>query len=143
MTFNNGLISGVSEKELSFSFTINATNCFGTSPDRTINMNIISSSEYKPFLVDIKNFKTQSSDACSISPLSSIEFTTMYFNGPNPVPTLRDRIYSDQDGRNVFSGGDKWYFVDNSQEVIKIDSNGYVSEVYACPGTTTTTTSTT
>jgi hypothetical protein len=143
ISFSEGAIIGNPVEELSFSFTINATNCFGTSPDRTINVDIKSSSYYKPFLVDVKNFKTQSSDACSITPISSIEFTTMYFNGPNPVPTLRDRIYSDQDGRSVFSGGDKWYFVDNSQEVIKIDRNGYVAEVYACPGTTTTTTSTT
>jgi hypothetical protein len=64
ISFSEGAIIGNPVEELSFSFTINATNCFGTSPDRTINVDIKSSSYYKPFLVDVKNFKTQSSDAC-------------------------------------------------------------------------------
>ena len=37
LSFNNGVISGRSVKELSFSFTINATNCFAYTFNRLIN----------------------------------------------------------------------------------------------------------
>jgi hypothetical protein len=49
----------------------------------------------------------------------------------------------DHEGNNILSGGNRWYYIDKSDYVIKVDSNGYVNQTYVCPGSTTTTTTTT
>ena len=135
---SSGVLSGAALELKDFSFSVKATNCFGTSSPVTINVFVSQGGDLTPFSVDIEQYKETSTDCCSITP----SFSILYFNGKNNVPTLRDRIYKDQNANETFDGGDFWYFIDKSDYVIKIDNNGYVVEYSVCSGSTTTTSTT-
>jgi hypothetical protein len=135
---SNGILSGSALELRNFSFDVTATNCFGTSSPYTINV-FVSEGGLIPFSVDIEQYKETSSDCCSITP----SFSILYSDGSNTVPTLRDRVYRDQNSEEYFNGGNFWYFVDKSDYVIRIDNDGYVVDYSVCPGSTTTTSTTT
>jgi hypothetical protein len=135
---NDGVLSGIAQELTNFSFTLTATNCFGTSAPYTVNVFVSQGDLLTPFSVDIEQYKETSSDCCSITP----SFSILYSNGKNNVPTLRDRIYKDQNADQYFNGGDFWYFIDKSDYVIKIDNDGYVVDASVCSGSTTTTSTT-
>lgn len=128
-----GIISGTVSDECDFSFDINATNCFGTSITETITISIVASSKFKPFLIDIENFGTDSATACALSmPLYSV----LYHNGLGDVPTTGDfilRVYDAQGNATPFFGGGMWYNVYNSTDVIKICETGKVCDSHTCP----------
>lgn len=134
---SSGILSGSALELRDFSFSVTATNCFGTSYPYSINV-FVSEEGLIPFSVDIEQYKETSTDCCSITP----SFSILYSDGRNNVPTLKDRIYRDQNSEEYFNGGDFWYFIDKSDYVIKIDNNGYVVDYSVCPGSTTTTSTT-
>jgi len=139
ITFDqSGYISGSAQELKNFSFSVTATNCFGTSSPATINVFVSKGDALAPFLVDVQQYKEKSSDCCSITP----SFSILYFNGAFQIPNLRDRIFNDQNGDQFFNGGDFWYYIDKSDYVMRIDNDGYVVELSICPGSTTTTTTT-
>jgi len=138
LSFNNGVLNGSVNEATSFSFLVKASNCFGDGY-RTINVFIGQESNLNPVLIDVEQFKDLQSDCCSIT----ASFTLLYFSGKSSIPNVGDRIFMDHEGNNILSGGNRWYYIDKSDYVIKVDSNGYVNQTYVCPGSTTTTTTTT
>jgi hypothetical protein len=139
MSFSDsGVLSGTAQKLKDFSFSVTATNCFGTSPIYDINVFVSKGELLTPFSVDVEQYKETASDCCSITPTFSI----LYFEGEYSVPDLRNRVYKDQLAEEYFDGGNFWYFIDKSDYVIKIDRNGYVVETSVCAGSTTTTSTT-
>lgn len=139
MSFSDsGVLSGTAQELKNFSFSVTATNCFGTSPIYDINVFVSKGELLTPFSVDIEQYKETDSDCCSITPTFSI----LYFEGDYSVPDLRNRVYKDQLAEEYFDGGYFWYFIDKSDYVIKIDRNGYVVETSVCAGSTTTTSTT-
>jgi hypothetical protein len=135
---SSGMLNGIVPEIKNFSFSVTATNCFGTSLPVNINV-FVSEAGLIPFSVDIEQYKETSTDCCSITP----SFSILYFDGKNSVPTLRDRVYRDQNSEEYFNGGEFWYFIDKSDYVIRIDNNGYVVDYSVCAGSTTTTSTTT
>jgi hypothetical protein len=134
---SNGMLNGITSEIKNFSFLVTATNCFGTSLPVNINV-FVSEGGLTPLSIDIEQYKETATDCCSITP----SFSILYFDGTNSVPTLRNRVYRDQNSDEFFNGGDFWYFIDKSDYLIRIDNNGYVVEISVCPGSTTTTTTT-
>ena len=130
---NTGILSGVVNDECDFSFDVEATNCFGTSATETIDISIIPSSKFKPFLIDVENFGTDGPTACAVaSPLYSV----LYHNGAGDVPVVGDyviRTYTNQASAEPFFGGCMWYSVYNSADTLKICQTGKVCDAYTCP----------
>jgi len=130
---NTGILSGVVNDECDFSFDVEATNCFGTSATETIDISIIPSSKFKPFLIDVENFGTDGPTACAVaSPLYSV----LYHNGAGDVPVVGDyviRTYTNQASAEPFFGGCMWYSVYNSLDTLKICQTGKVCDAYTCP----------
>lgn len=130
---NTGILSGVVNDECDFSFDVLATNCFGVSSTETIDIAIIPSSKFKPFLIDVENFGTDGPTACAVtSPLYSV----LYHNGAGDVPVVGDyviRTYTNQASAEPFFGGCMWYSVYNSPDTLKICQTGKVCDAYTCP----------
>lgn len=139
MSFSDsGILSGVAQELKDFSFSVTASNCFGTSPSYNINVFVSKGELLTPFSVDIEQYKETASDCCSITP----SFSILYFEGDFSVPDIRNRVYKDQLSGEHFDGGNFWYFIDKSDYVIKIDRNGYIVDTSVCAGSTTTTSTT-
>ncbi len=128
-----GIISGNVIDECDFTFDVTATNCFGTSLTETIDISIIPSSKFKPFLMDVENFGTDGPTACAVtSPLYSV----LYHNGAGDVPVVGDyvvRTYTNNASAEPFFGGCMYYVVYGSTDVLKICQTGKVCDAYTCP----------
>ena len=122
--------------------TINATNSFGTSPNKTINVSVPDLAVTRPVEMDIGNIHYDSGG--SICSASGKVLTTMFFIGPDKfqqLPSKGSFIYYDNEGLRPFNGGGFWY---HQQEVaLRISAIGSVIDTNNCVGTTTTTTTTT
>lgn len=132
--FQLGAITGIAVDDCEFSIDVQAENCFGSSATETITISIGSNNNFKPFLIDIENFGENSTTACALtSPLYSI----LYHNGAGDVPTLNDLIVRTIDGKSneveVFYGGNRWYKIYNSTDVLNICNSGKVCDIYTCP----------
>lgn len=128
-----GILSGIVNDECDFDIDLQASNCFGTSLPETISVSIVANSKFKPFLIDIENFGTTSSNACAITaPLYSV----LYHNGAGDTPVIGDlvlRVYDAEGNATPFFGGAMWYVVYGSTEVIQICETGKVCDEYTCP----------
>jgi len=130
---STGILSGTVADECDFSFDVTATNCFGVSLPETINISIVASSRFKPFLMDVENFGTTSSNACALTaPLYSV----LYHNGVGDVPAINDlilRVYDAEGNATPFFGGAMWYVAYGTSDVLQICETGKVCDVYTCP----------
>jgi hypothetical protein len=123
--------------------TINATNSFGTSPNKTINVSVPDLTVTRPVEMDIGmiHYGTSSPDVCS---KTGVVLTTMFFSGTDQfqqVPSKGSFIYYDSEGLNPFNGGGFWYYQANY--ALRISAIGSVMDTHTCDATTTTTTTTT
>ena len=123
--------------------TINATNSFGTSPNKTINVSVLESTVIRPVEMDIGmiHYSTSSPNVCSPS---AVVLTTMFFSGPEKfqqLPSKGSFIYYDSEGLRPFNGGGFWYY--QHEVALQISAIGSVTDTHTCAGTTTTTTTTT
>ena len=123
--------------------TINATNSFGTSPNKTINVSVLDLAVTRPVEMDIGmiHYNTSSPNVCSPS---AVVLTTMFFIGPDKfqqLPSKGSFIYHDSEGLKPFNGGGFWYY--QAEVALRISAIGSVLDTHTCGGTTTTTTTTT
>jgi hypothetical protein len=121
--------------------TINATNSFGTSPNKTINVSVPDLAVTRPVEMDIKDIHYDTTGICSASGKT---ITTMFFSGPTQfqqLPSKGSFIYHDSEGLRPFNGGGFWYH--QAEVALKISAIGSVMDTHNCGGTTTTTTTTT
>lgn len=138
-SFSNGVLSFNNCPPGSYSITVTASNCFGTSNPTVIPITVGTNEDVKPVLVDIEQFKDTAIDATYVIPT----FTMLYFKGNGTVPALKDQVFFDPELKRPFVGGLKWYFVNDSSYVMQLDKYGYVTNLYSFISTTTTTTTTT
>jgi hypothetical protein len=121
--------------------TINATNSFGTSPNKTINVSVPDLAVTRPVEIDIKDIHYDTTGICSSS---GKVITTMFFSGPDQfqqLPSKGSFIYHDSEGLTPFNGGGFWYH--QAEVALRISAIGSVIDTHTCGGTTTTTTTTT
>jgi len=121
--------------------TINATNSFGTSPNKTINVSVPDLAVTRPVEIDIENIHYDTTGICSSS---GKVLTTMFFSGPDKfqqLPSKGSFIYYDSEGLRPFNGGGFWYH--QPEVALRISVIGSVIDTHTCGGTTTTTTTTT
>ena len=123
--------------------TINATNSFGTSPNKIINVSVPDLAVTRPVEMDIGmiHYSTSSPNVCSPS---AVVLTTMFFSGPDQfqqLPSKGSFIYYDSEGLRPFNGGGFWYY--QHEVALQISAIGSVTDTHTCGGTTTTTTTTT
>ena len=131
LTFSEstGQLQGSPLESGRFEFTVNATNCFGTSSDATFN--IIVKPEKAPnteFQIDTSNPQTSSSNACAIG---SPSYSTMYHNGILEYPVIYDMIYSDPEGLNLYNGNNQWFLTESGVALL-IDADGIVIDTFLC-----------
>jgi hypothetical protein len=124
-----------------YSIEVYATNSFGNSPNKTINISLPDLAVTRPVLIDIDQFEYESTNICAlVSPV----LTRMFFTGVEEFqdnPSVGSFIYKDCAGLEPFCGGGFWYY--QEQIALRISNIGSVMDTAICAGTTTTTTSTT
>ena len=118
--------------------TITATNSFGTSPNKTINVSVPDLAGTRPVEMDIGmvHYRTSNPDPCSTA---KVVLTTMFFSGPTQfqqVPSKGSFIYHDSEGLRPFNGGGFWYYQANY--ALRISAIGSVMDTHTCDATTTT-----
>ena len=124
-----GTIFGTPTQSGDFQLTINATNCFGTGSDETINITV--KPEREPnveFQVDTSNPQTSSSNACAIS---SPSYSALYHNGILEYPVIYDMIFSDPEGLNLYNGNNQWLLTESGVAIL-IDDDGIVTDTFLC-----------
>ena len=140
---NKGIFEGSPSETGTFPFVFTAQNCFGTTSNTTFNINIIEEGQ-KTFEMDGSQFKTSSSDACSITP-GQLNSTLFYHSGRTVYPQVNDTVTVPVIGqggtgsRDVFRGGYVWYKapwdtagVGNGTALL-IDDRGVIVEIATCP----------
>jgi hypothetical protein len=133
ITFDSttGFLSGIVEGEGQYKATFNATNCFGTGPNTTINISAIQ--------VDVPatafqiNADDQASAAAACALVPEV-WVTLYHNGYYTYPILGDTVYIQSRGGNTFDGNNLWYAINNNQ-AIQISDDGVVTSVFNCGST--------
>jgi len=126
---DTGVISGTPSNQGKFTFTLNATNCFGTSADASFDITVgPGAPPTTPFLVEMDSPQTTSALACAIS---SPTYDTMYHDGILSYPVIRDVVYEDELGLILFVGGDDWYLMENGV-AIQVGNDGVVSDTFQC-----------
>ena len=131
LTFNStdGVISGTPSETGVFTFTVNATNCFGTSSDASFKITVNEAKTKTPrFKMDVSNSQTTTSAVCAIT---TPTYSSYYHDGILGFPVIYDVIYSDPEGYNVYDGNNKWYLMENGS-AIKIDGEGIVVDTFLC-----------
>lgn len=125
---NTGILSGTPTDTCEFSMELTATNCFDTSVAETVNITVMSSNKFKPFLMDVENFGVDGASACLVTPLYSV----LYHNGAGDIPVVGDYIYRDAFSKEPLMGGDMWYNVYSSADSLKVCNFGRVCDAHTC-----------
>lgn len=124
-----GIVSGTPSTTGSFQFTVTATNCAGVGAPVTFDLTVQPEIQDKSmFSMDISGGYSGSSAACSASAPS---FSNMYHDGILSYPVIRDMIFYDEKGLNIFMGNSEWYKADNGV-VFKIGNDGVVEDTFLC-----------
>ena len=125
---STGVIAGTPDTIGRYTFTVNATNCFGTGADASFDIVVgPGTPPTAPFSVDQDNPQTTSALACALTPSYSI----MYHDGILSYPVIRDTVYEDELGAILFVGADNWYLMENGI-AIKVGNDGIVSDTFQC-----------
>ena len=125
---NTGILSGTPTEACEYAITVNATNCFGSSIDATVNISVATGIQLTPFAIDVENFSDNGAGACVLSPVYSL----LYHNGIGNIPDINDDIFLDHRGIDLFMGGSRWYNIDISTYSIKICETGKVCDTHIC-----------
>jgi len=129
ITFNNGILSGQTDKTGTWSITVVATNCVGDSLDTTIDIAIESQVNLTPFAIDVNDFMETGALACSLTP----RYDLLYHNSKTGlIPDLNDTIFVDMKATTPFVGGKLWYNIDASTYSIQVDEYGTVIDKHVC-----------
>jgi len=127
----SGVLSGVAAGQGQYKATFNATNCFGTGPNTTVN---ISSVELDlPATAFQINADDQASAAAACALVPEV-WVNLYHNGYYTYPILGDTVYIQSRGGNTFDGNNLWYAINNNQ-AIQISDDGVVTSVFNCGST--------
>ncbi len=133
----NGVLSGTANAPGTYTFTVTATNCFGTSINTDITIVVNPVTNNRRFNMDQANPEGTSGDACTIvSPYAA--YSIFYHNGQKDYPEVNDIVSEFCDCQlRPFNGGYLWYVTDEltggKNNVIRIDSTGMVVEKVVCP----------
>ena len=123
-----GIISGFPTQSGSFTFTVTATNCAGTSSAVEFDITVQPDVEpNKAFFIDNTTSSATAEASCAITP----SYTTMYHDGILSYPVIRDIVFEDESGFNRMAGGNLWYRMDNGV-VIKVDNEGIIQDTFLC-----------
>ena len=123
-----GIISGSPTQSGSFTFTVTATNCAGTSSAVEFDITVQPDVEpNKAFFIDNTTSSSTAEASCAITP----SYTTMYHDGILSYPVIRDIVFEDESGFNRMAGGNLWYRMDNGV-VIKVDNEGIIQDTFLC-----------
>jgi len=125
---NTGILSGTPTEACEYSIVLNATNCFGSSINATVNISVATGIQLTPFAIDVENFSDNGAGACALSPIYSL----LYHNGVANVPDINDDIFLDHRGIDLFMGGSRWYNIDTASFSIKICETGKVCDTHIC-----------
>lgn len=127
----NGFLSGIAEGQGQYKATFNATNCFGTGPNTTINISAVQLDvPATAFQINVDDQATAAA-ACALVPEV---WVTLYHNGYYTYPILGDTVYIQSRGGNTFDGNNLWYAINNNQ-AIQISDDGVVTAVFNCGST--------
>jgi len=107
----SGELSGSPTQGGSFTLSLTADNCFGTSAQKDIGITVATSFNLKPFTIDLGEPQVSGDAACALEAFSCI---LMYHNGENRVPDVGDTTYCDPEGIKVLNGSSYWYYIENS-----------------------------
>jgi hypothetical protein len=124
-------LSGIVEGEGQYKATFNATNCFGTGPNTTINISAIQVDVPATAFQINADDQTSAAAACALVPEV---WVTLYHNGYYTYPVLGDTVYIQSRGGNTFDGNNLWYAINNNQ-AIQISDDGVVTAVFNCGST--------
>lgn len=133
ITFDSttGFLSGITEGQGQYKATFNATNCFGTGPNTTINISAVQlDAPATAFEINTSSQATAAA-ACALTPEV---WVTLYHNGYYTYPILGDTVYIQSRGGNAFDGNNLWYVINNNQ-AIQISDDGVVTAVFNCGST--------
>jgi hypothetical protein len=133
ITFDStsGVLSGITEGQGQYKATFNATNCFGTGPNTTINISAVQIDvPATAFQINVDDQATAAA-ACALVPEV---WVTLYHNGYYTYPILGDTVYIQSRGGNTFDGNNLWYAINNNQ-AIQISDDGVVTAVFNCGST--------
>jgi hypothetical protein len=127
----NGFLSGIAEGQGQYKATFNATNCFGTGPNTTINISAVQlDAPATAFQINVDD-QASAAAACALVPEV---WVTLYHNGYYTYPILGDTVYIQSRGGNTFDGNNLWYAINNNQ-AIQISDDGVVTAVFNCGST--------
>jgi len=133
ITFDStsGFLSGIAEGQGQYKATFNATNCFGTGPNTTINISSVQVDvPATAFQINVDD-QASAAAACALVPEV---WVTLYHNGYYTYPILGDTVYIQSRGGNTFDGNNLWYAINNNQ-AIQISDDGVVTAVFNCGST--------
>lgn len=127
----SGFLSGLVTGQGQYKATFNATNCFGTGPNTTINISAVQlDAPATAFEINTSSQATAAA-ACALTPEV---WVTLYHNGYYTYPILGDTVYIQSRGGNAFDGNNLWYVINNNQ-AIQISDDGVVTAVFNCGST--------
>ena len=133
ITFDSttGFLSGIATNQGQYKATFNATNCFGTGPNTTVNISAVQLDvPATAFQINVDDQATAAA-ACALVPEV---WVTLYHNGYYTYPILGDTVYIQSRGGNTFDGNNLWYAINNNQ-AIQISDDGVVTAVFNCGST--------
>jgi hypothetical protein len=127
----NGFLTGIAIGQGQYKATFNATNCFGTGPNTTINISAVElDAPATAFQINASS-QANAAAACALTPAV---WVTLYHNGYYTYPILGDTVYIQSRGGNTFNGNNLWYVINNNQS-IQISTDGVVTSVFNCGST--------
>ena len=122
-----GIVSGVAESSGTWSVTVNATNCVGTSSDKTFEIKIGGDEiQLIPIGIDLSG-QASTAAACALTP----SFSVLYHDGYYTFPVVGDQVWEASNRVSAFDGNDLWYIMNNNQ-TIQVGTDGTVNGIDNC-----------
>lgn len=123
---NSGALSIEMADAGTYTVSVIAENCVGSSTAATITVHVKPQPTLKPVKMASEGSSTSGS-ACLLNGCVN----TFWFNGSHSYPVVNDKIYLDGYGKDYFNGGYMYYKMDNNYYIL-IDGTGQVVEKASC-----------